>query len=691
MGITREVREAARRLAGGVIAKGFRPCAIHEYQDADGSPVYWRIRAKHADGEKWIRPMYVNGNGYEMGEPKFTGGKLLYRLPELLASDGAVFVVEGENCVDALAKVGVIATTSGAADSAPGADWAPLRGRDVIVWPDNDEAGAKYADVVVDALADLAADVRVLDVDALDLPRKGDAVDWLAAHPDAIADDVVGLADAAGEADDRSSTNSHTASVERMPLRREPPAAEPFPLDALGPVLGDAARVVTNALRCPPGLAGQSILAAATLAAQAHGNVAIDGRVRPVSCFFITIAETGERKSAADDLALAPHEKRERELRLAWVDAIADHRVEHAAWKKATDKAINKAGTVAQRKRAALDVGAEPKAPPEPLLRVEEPTYEAMARAYGRGWPTMGLFSDEGGRFLSGHAMSADQAIKTAAGLSKLWDSGRLTRSRASEDAAVVRFCVRLSMHLMVQPVVAPRLFADEELRGQGLVSRILAAWPDSTIGTRAYQPIDVTTSHEYRRYTAVLSELLEMPFNTDESGDLMLRSLEPVPGARAAWVKFHDHVERNLAEGGAYASVRGLGAKAAEHALRLAGVLALVADPSSSVICVEHVEAGIALARYYLTEAIRIDAVGKVAPELMLAERVLAWAGERGGKFAMTTLLQLGPRGVRDKESAERVLRVLEAHGQIRKLPEGVTVDGKPRRQAWQVVTDDA
>ena len=38
-------------------------------------------------------------------------------------------------------RLGLLATTSGAADSAAKADWRPLAGRDVIIWPDNDEAG----------------------------------------------------------------------------------------------------------------------------------------------------------------------------------------------------------------------------------------------------------------------------------------------------------------------------------------------------------------------------------------------------------------------------------------------------------------------------------------------------------------------------------------------------------------------
>ena len=42
-------------------------------------------------------------------------------------------------------------------------------------------------------LRGLGCTVRVLDVAKLDLPPKGDAVDWLAAHPGATAEDVLAL------------------------------------------------------------------------------------------------------------------------------------------------------------------------------------------------------------------------------------------------------------------------------------------------------------------------------------------------------------------------------------------------------------------------------------------------------------------------------------------------------------------
>jgi putative DNA primase/helicase len=187
---------AARRLSAAMIAKGYRPAGLHSYRDADGVALFYRIRLKHPNGDKWIRPMHHNGRAFVFGEPTApAAGKPLYRLPELLADTGPVYVVEGEACADALAALGLIATTSGSADSVEAVDWSPLRGRNVAIWRDNDHPGLHYAEAVTAKLRGIAASVEWIDLDSLVLlPEHGDCVDWMAQHPSARADDVHALA-----------------------------------------------------------------------------------------------------------------------------------------------------------------------------------------------------------------------------------------------------------------------------------------------------------------------------------------------------------------------------------------------------------------------------------------------------------------------------------------------------------------
>ena len=137
---------AAKRLAQTVMAKGFKPEALHIYHNREGQPLYWRMRLKHPQTQaKWIRPFHQNQRqAFVFGEPTFSHKKPLYRLPVILQNPQAVvWIVEGEWCADHLTKLGISAITSGSADSVSTADWTPLAHRRVIIWPDNDAAGLK--------------------------------------------------------------------------------------------------------------------------------------------------------------------------------------------------------------------------------------------------------------------------------------------------------------------------------------------------------------------------------------------------------------------------------------------------------------------------------------------------------------------------------------------------------------------
>jgi putative DNA primase/helicase len=188
-------RTFARTLLAQFLTQGFEPDRLHEWKDTGGRAIFWVAGCKHPDGRKEIRPFHATGEGFRAGKPeKPAEGWPLYGIASVHKHpDGCVFVVEGEPCADALHKLGLAAVTSGGAASCNSADWRPLAGRECVVWPDNDDAGRKYAADVAGALAPLGCNLRVLDVDALGLAPKGDCVDWLREHAGATAADVLAL------------------------------------------------------------------------------------------------------------------------------------------------------------------------------------------------------------------------------------------------------------------------------------------------------------------------------------------------------------------------------------------------------------------------------------------------------------------------------------------------------------------
>jgi hypothetical protein len=157
------------------------------YRNAQGQPVGFVLRWETEQGKE-IRPIARQADG------QWTIGAMppprpLYRLPELLAAqvERSVWVVEGEKCADAAVSLGLLATTSaGGAQAADKTDWSPLRDRLVVILPDHDDAGRRYAEQVAKLCLSVgAASVRILDLaqHLPDLPAGGDLAD-LVASPD---------------------------------------------------------------------------------------------------------------------------------------------------------------------------------------------------------------------------------------------------------------------------------------------------------------------------------------------------------------------------------------------------------------------------------------------------------------------------------------------------------------------------
>ena len=121
---------------------------------------------------------------------------------------------------------------------------------------------------------------------------------------------------------DKESRQRTTEDEEPRPLVRDLPPPEPYPVDALGDILGPAAKAIHDRTRAPMAICAQSVLAAATLAAQAHADVLLPtGQSRPISLYFLTIGVSGERKTACDIEALKPIRHHEENLRQEYESA----------------------------------------------------------------------------------------------------------------------------------------------------------------------------------------------------------------------------------------------------------------------------------------------------------------------------------------------------------------------------------
>ncbi|MDD9727211.1 AAA family ATPase [Roseovarius sp. SK2] len=152
------------------------PVATYNYTDAKGSIIAQVDRFEWLDGTKQrkaFRPWDATRRKYEAPEPR-----PLYNLPQVVR-EPEIVLVEGEKCADALNAAGICATTAMNGSNAPveQTDWTALSGRKVLIWPDNDETGHKYAEAARQAVSYAGAHaVSVLRIPA-DKPEKWDAAD----------------------------------------------------------------------------------------------------------------------------------------------------------------------------------------------------------------------------------------------------------------------------------------------------------------------------------------------------------------------------------------------------------------------------------------------------------------------------------------------------------------------------------
>lgn len=145
---------------------------------------WYQVRLHAPDG-KQFRPVSRGEDGrWRLKAPEH---RTLYRVDQLPTDpDEVVLVVEGEKCADIAAGLGFAAVTcANGAQSPHKSDWSPLKGRTVVLLPDHDEPGKKFADSVKQELTGLGCTVSVVELPGL---KDGEDIEqWRDAHGDDAA------------------------------------------------------------------------------------------------------------------------------------------------------------------------------------------------------------------------------------------------------------------------------------------------------------------------------------------------------------------------------------------------------------------------------------------------------------------------------------------------------------------------
>jgi hypothetical protein len=690
-------KQAARELSGQAIRDGFEPEALHTYTDELGKPACWKVRLRDADGRKWIRPMRRDGARFELGEPEYVNGKPLYNLHLIAAAppEQPVFVVEGEWCADHLTRLGVLATTSGSADSAERADWTPLTGRSVTVWPDNDQAGARYGETVCARLRASGLEVRMLDVSVLGLPPKGDAIEWMEIHPDATASDVLGLpllaeiAKVAGAA-----AIGDWLQPEELPSDLLPVPAFPEELlpDSLRPWVCDIAHRVQCA---PEFLAVPAIVALGSLIGRRIGirpQAHTDWTETP-NLWGCIVGRPGCMKSPALSAALAPMERLTARARKDYEEQcrrLTGKRIEaelRAAAAKEKAKRAYKKGEAADL--TALSGATDIEEPVERRYLSHDPTHQALAEIL-RGNPNgLLVVRDE---LVSLLAMLDAESNAEARGF-------YLTGWNGNAGYTVDRIGRGLNLHV---PAVCISMIGGTQparlteyvraanrggARDDGLIQRFgMLVWPDQSADWRnvdtfpdstakkiAFSVFDSIDSLDPRKIGAVQ----DLAFNGEPEGTPYLRF---APDALEAFTEWRTNLEREIRGNEMSPALESHFSKYRKLVPAIA-LISHLADGGIGPVSLRATLIAIAWAEYLMPHAQRAYRIGSAGAS-RAARLVLARlrSGALPSPFAAREIYRRGWAGLSEPELVAEALSILEDYGYIRSSTEPTS--GRPLKR---------
>ena len=625
------------------------------YVDEQGDPRGATVRLDGESGKDY-KPLRCDGGSWSIGG--MPTPRPLYRLDDLCkAPEGShVYVVEGEKAADALRSCELVATTTPHGNQSPGkADWTPLRGHDVVILPDNDEAGENYAEQVVD-LAHKAGARSVRIVRLVEhwpaLPKKGDAADVL---------DLVG-----------GDTDAVRAAVEELAAATEPeiaPAdAEPQPLFDISKMFPPDAVFASNYFvelsRSTQTPVEMSAMIGMAIASACVANVAqIRGHgdhIEPAQLWVLVLSDPGTRKSAVfkalQQPVLAWESEQAKEMKPEIAAAIQRHKITEKRLKAIEDRAAkerdpSKRAVIESEAVAVAQELGETDLPKAPVLLASEPTPEALSLQMADNMGRALLASAEGdaldiiqGRYTGSRNYGI--MLKGHAG-----DAVRATRVGRPGDVIDLP---ALAVALCVQPAAIEEIWSDKQAKGRGLLARFAVCAPANRIGSRDVRPIpvDVAKQDEWRR--AIGRMLTYMP--SDEPETISLSD-----EADAIYNAFQVRTEKELGCGG-LADRREWGGKLCGLALRFAltlhaiGTWSVHGTPAQSgSVSGPVMSAAIEWARYLMNAERHAREQIQVSDEEREQMRLVDWIMDKDGAVTARELSQ-GPNPFRGNPKRAQV-----------------------------------
>ncbi|CAN5401283.1 hypothetical protein BH10PSE19_BH10PSE19_01760 [soil metagenome] len=462
-------------------------------------------------------------------------------------------------------------------------------------------------------------------------------------------------------------TFSQVNWIKPIPLITEQDSANPYPTHCLPAIIQNAVVAYHRYGQQPLPLITCSALASVSLACQTLANVARDHLlISPISLFFLVVANSGERKSAADQVFSHAIRQWEIAIRDKLTPDLHVSHILHQAWR------AEKKGLLSQIQRSALldpeEVNKlkerlvevmhnEPMSPLLPALFFEDTTQEALASYLAHGWSSSSLWSDEGGIVIAGHGMQSNMA-KFVAFLNRLWDGKSFIAHRKTSKSFMIANR-RLTVSLMLQPMILERMLTKNNgiSRHSGFLARSLIAYPESAMGERYYQEPPKTLS-ALLQFQQRITHCLDSSLSLGQKGCHDIPTLLFSNTAKAQWIAFFNHIEAGLKKSQQWVKVKDFASKAAENAARLAALFHVFTG-NAGPINTECIEQATTIIQWHLLETRRILDNQPESSQQTDAIRLLQWLKSK--QIQQTTpryLQQYSP--IRDKIDRDDAIAIL-------------------------------
>lgn len=157
-------------------SKGNKYISDYTYKDENGNYLYTKIKLINQEGKKSFIYVRVSKNKWKAGRGDID--PVPYRLDKIVANRNKypIYIVEGEKDVHTMEEIGFLATTTGGAGTWKDEYKAYFKGASIVILPDNDESGNKYAREIKKSIKKIAYRLKVVTISP---DEKGDITDFI--------------------------------------------------------------------------------------------------------------------------------------------------------------------------------------------------------------------------------------------------------------------------------------------------------------------------------------------------------------------------------------------------------------------------------------------------------------------------------------------------------------------------------